>query len=401
MNLTLKVIKTDAEHAAATAELTRLMDLDPAPGTADADRLELLAVLIENYEKTRFPISLPDPVDALRFCMEQRGLSNRDIVPYLGSPSRVSEVLARQRPINLAMARRLHEGLGIPAEVLLRGAGQTLPPPLEVERFPFAEMFKRGWFVGFKGKLSEAKRQSEDLLQNFFGRAFDLHATPALCRQHVRSGSAEDPYALCAWKTWVLKQAEQQNTAQRFAPERVNETFTRTLVGLSTLATGPELVGEFLRQQGIRFVVEPHLTGTHLDGAALRTARGEPVIALTARYDRLDNFWFTLLHELGHVALHLDEADEAFFDEIESTGGDVETEADEFASTAFIRTEEWDAFRKKGDYSAASVRAAALRWHVHAAIVAGRLRRELRNYRMLTPLIGQGVVRARLLPPKK
>jgi HTH-type transcriptional regulator/antitoxin HigA len=125
------------------------------------------------------------------------------------------------------------------------------------------------------------------------------------------------------------------------------------------------------------------------------------VIALTARYDRLDNFWFTLLHELGHVALHLDETDEAFFDEIESAGGDVEAEADEFASTAFISAEEWDAFRKKGDYTATSVRAAALRWHVHAAVVAGRLRRELRNYRMLTPLIGQGEVRARLLPRLK
>jgi HTH-type transcriptional regulator/antitoxin HigA len=296
------------------------------------------------------------------------------------------------------MARRLHEGLGIPAEVLLRGGGQTLPPPVEVGRFPFAEMYRRGWFVSFKGSLTEAKKQAEELLQGFFGRAFDLNAAPALHRQNVRSSSAEEPYALCAWKTWVLKQAEQQSVAQRFSADRVNDAFTRTLVGLSTLATGPQLVGELLRQQGIRFVVEPHLPGTHLDGAALRTARGEPVIALTLRHDRLDNFWFTLLHELGHVVLHLDEADEAFFDEIESTGGDVEAEADDYASAALIPGEEWAAFRQTGDRSAAAVRAAALRWQVHPAIVAGRLRRELRNYRMLTPLIGNGEVRPRLLP---
>jgi HTH-type transcriptional regulator/antitoxin HigA len=196
MSLFPKVIKTGAEHATATAELTRLMDLEPPEGSADADRLELLAMLLESYEKERFPLSLPDPVDAIRFCMEQQNLGNRDLIPYLGSASRVSEVLARKRPINLAMARRLHEGLGIPAEVLLRGAGSTLPAPVEVERFPFPEMYKRGWFTGFKGSLRDAKRQSEDLLQAFFGRSFDLRMAPGLCRQNVRTGSTEDPYAV-------------------------------------------------------------------------------------------------------------------------------------------------------------------------------------------------------------
>lgn len=396
MNHPPKVIKTDADHAAATAELTRLMDLDPAPGTPEADRLELLALLIETYEKTRFPMNLPDPVDALRFCMEQRGLTNRDLIPFLGSPSRVSEVLARRRPINLAMARRLHEGLGIPAEVLLRGAAQALPPPVDVGRFPFAEMLKRGWFAGFKGGLREAKRQSEELLQMFFGRGFDLGANPALCRQNVRSGSTQDPYALCAWKVRVLRQAEQQTVAQPFAADRLTDSVKRTLVGLSTLNSGVELVGEVLRRQGIRFVVERHLTGTHLDGAALRTSRGEPVIALTLRHDRLDNFWFTLFHELGHVALHLDEADDAFFDEIESAGNEAEAQADEFAAAALIPVEAWETFRQRGDWSAPSVRKAALEWNVHPAIVAGRLRHELRDYRMLTALVGHGEVRSRL-----
>jgi len=394
----LKLIKTAADHAAAIKRIGELMAADPAPGSAAANELEVLALLAESYEKQAHNLGLPDPVDALRFRMEQQGLTRKDLVPFLGSPSRVSEILARQRPINLAMARRLHEGLGIPAEVLLRGGGQSLPPPVEVERFPFAEMFRRGWFAGFKGGLREGRREAEELLQAFFGRGFDLREMPIYCRQNVRSGSTEDPYALCAWKTWVLRQAEQQTVAQPFASNRLTSDVTRTLAGLSTLSTGVQLAGEFLRQQGIRFVVEPHLPGTHLDGAALRTAKGEPVIALTLRHDRLDNFWFTLMHELGHVVLHLDETNEAFFDEVESVGGDIETQADEFAATALIAATEWLEFRRRGDWSAGHVRQAAIKWNVHPAIVAGRLRRELKNYRMLTPLVGHGEVRPRLLP---
>jgi HTH-type transcriptional regulator/antitoxin HigA len=393
-----KLIKTPDDHADAMRRIDELMTLDPAPGTPRGDELELLAHLAETYEKSRFPTDLPDAVEAIKFRMEQQGLTQRDLVPYFGTASRVSEVLARKRPLNLSAARRLHEGLGIPAEILLAGKGDTLPAPVEVDRFPFAEMVRRGWFDGVTS-LREAKKQSEELLQSFFGRSFDLRSAPALCRQNVRSGSAEDPYALCAWKTRVLKQAEQQSVAQRFTSDLLTEGVKRTLVGMSTLNEGARLVAEMLRQQGIRFVVEPHLPGTHLDGAALRTARGEPVIALTLRHDRLDNFWFTLLHELGHVALHLDDADDAFFDQIESAGNEVEAEADAFAASALISPEDWSVFRQQGDYSAQNVRQTALRWNVHPAIVAGRLRRELGNYRMLSGLIGHGELRSRLLPP--
>ena len=324
MNRPLKVIKTDADHATATAELTRLMDLDPPAGTLDADRLELLAVLIETYEKVRFPISLPDPVDAVRFCMEQRGLGPRDLVPYLGSPSRVSEVLARRRPINLAMARRLHKGLGIPAEVLLCGGGRTLPPPVEVARFPFAEMHKRGWFSGFNGNLSEAKKQAEELLQAFFGRAFDLHAAPALHRQNVRSGSAQDPWALCAWKQRVLDLAEQQVIGQPFQRDNLSAPFLQTLVGLSALREGPRAAGELLQRQGVRLVIEPHLPGTHPEDG-------------------------------------------------------------------------WRQFRQRRDWSVRAVTQAALGWNITPAIVAGRVRRETKNHRILSSLLGYRELRGQLL----
>jgi HTH-type transcriptional regulator / antitoxin HigA len=119
------LIHNDAEHAAALAELDALMDAAPTPGTPRADELQLLALVIEMYEKRRWPMELPDPVDAILFVMDQRGLSRRDLEEYLGSRSRVSEVLARKRGLSIRMIRALHEGLGIPLEVLVQEPGRA------------------------------------------------------------------------------------------------------------------------------------------------------------------------------------------------------------------------------------------------------------------------------------
>lgn len=119
------LIHSDAEHAAALSDLDRLLDAGPAPGTPLSDELQLLALVIEIYEKHRWPIDLPDPVDAILFVMDQRGLTRRDLVPYLGSRSRVSEVLAGKRGLSIGMIRKLHEGLGIPLEVLVRKSARA------------------------------------------------------------------------------------------------------------------------------------------------------------------------------------------------------------------------------------------------------------------------------------
>ncbi|MFW5857411.1 MAG: helix-turn-helix domain-containing protein [Planctomycetota bacterium] len=114
-----KLIKTEADHAAAMERLGALMDLDPKPGSAESGELELLAHLIEQYEREAFPIDLPDPIDAILFRLEQAGLAREALVPVIGSASKVSEVLNRKRPLSPAMMRRLHADLGIPAEALL------------------------------------------------------------------------------------------------------------------------------------------------------------------------------------------------------------------------------------------------------------------------------------------
>ena len=114
----IKPIRKQRDYKAALAEIERVFEAKP--GTPDGDRLEVLATLVEVYEERHHPVPPPDPVDAILYFMESRGLSRKDLEPYLGSRAKVSEVLNRKRPLSIDMIRRLHAGLGIPAEVLIR-----------------------------------------------------------------------------------------------------------------------------------------------------------------------------------------------------------------------------------------------------------------------------------------
>src|SRR6266704_2729470 len=114
----IKPIKNDADYQAALEEIERLFDA--APDTPDGDRLEVLTTLVEAYEEKHYNIPMPDPIEAILYHMESRGLSRRDLEPYIGSRARVSEVLNRKRPLTMEMIRNLHTGLGMPAEVLIQ-----------------------------------------------------------------------------------------------------------------------------------------------------------------------------------------------------------------------------------------------------------------------------------------
>lgn len=113
----IKPIRTGKDYKAALAEIERLFDA--APGTPEGDRLEVLATLVEAYEEKHHPVLPPDPVEAILYWMESRGLTRKDMEPYIGSRARVSEILNRKRPLSLEMVRRLHRGLGIPVEALI------------------------------------------------------------------------------------------------------------------------------------------------------------------------------------------------------------------------------------------------------------------------------------------
>jgi HTH-type transcriptional regulator/antitoxin HigA len=111
-------IKTQRDHRRALKEIEGLMRAKR--NTPEGDRLDVLVTLVEAWESKHFPLDLPDAVEAIKYQMEQSGLEPRDLVPFIGSRNRVHEVLNRKRPLTLKMIRRLHEGLGIPAESLIK-----------------------------------------------------------------------------------------------------------------------------------------------------------------------------------------------------------------------------------------------------------------------------------------
>jgi len=393
--MTPKVIKTDEDHDRALQRIDELMDAEL--GTPDGDELDLLVTLVELYENKTYTIDLPDPIEAIRFRMEQMGMKPKDLIPFIGSRSKVSEVLSRQRPLSITMIRKLHKELGIPADVLLNEEGSKFfkcDADVEWEKFPLAEMVKREWFPNFKGTLAQAKQKTETLISGWAASVGCESLQPTLLRQHVRAGGESDDHALAAWRIRVsLLAMEQRIPKYQFGT--VTPEFVRDLVRLSFLDDGPILAKEYLLKSGIHFVVERHLPHTHLDGAAIRLPDGSPLVALTLRHDRLDNFWFTLCHELAHIALHFDSVEwTAFFDDLDKNETNTyEVDADCWATEALIPSEVWNAADIGHTPSTQKIVDLATGLRINPAIPAGRIRREKSDYKIFAGLVGYNKVR--------
>jgi len=158
----IKVIKTQYEYKEALNLIEKLIDKDPDPGTTVARKLELLSLLIADYEEKNFPNETPDPIEAIKFRMEQENLTQRDLVPYIGSRSKVSEILSRKRPLTLPMIRALYAGLGIPLESLMNP--QFEEGVIDWNKFPIKEILKRRHFSPTHGLVDYVPCKDKDSL---------------------------------------------------------------------------------------------------------------------------------------------------------------------------------------------------------------------------------------------
>jgi HTH-type transcriptional regulator/antitoxin HigA len=392
----IKVIKTESDYDAALARIEELIDRNPDAGTSEADELEVLSVLVEEYESRRFPSSLPDPIEALRFRMEQQNLTQRDLVPLIGSRSKVSEVLSGKRTLTLSMIRSLHSHLGIPARVLLQERDPSVLEETGIDwsRFPVREMVSRGWVTP---QVTNVREQAEEIVRDFLAKLGDASPAVAMYRttDHVRGARAMDEYALAAWSARVVIRAREDPPSVPFEAGSVDLGFMREVARLSWSESGPLLAQEYLRKHGIPLIIEPHLPRTYLDGAAILVDADRPVIGLTIRYDRIDNFWYCLMHELAHIACHLQAGISRFFDDldVEDQGNAREEEADELAAEALIPNEVWQESPARTYRSPEAAGHLAKKLRIHPAIVAGRMRQEANNYRMLKQLVGHRQVR--------
>jgi HTH-type transcriptional regulator/antitoxin HigA len=394
-----RLIKNEKDYDTALSRIEKLMDAQS--GTTEMDELELLTALVEMYEKRHFPISPPNPIDAIKFRMEQLGLVQKDMIPYIGTKSKVSEVLNGKRFLTLAMMRSLNKNLGISAEVLLKKSGADFPEQIqdmEWSKFPIVEMARRNWIPW----SDDIKEKTEELLRDFIEQAGGLDNVPKPCFRQGKRGRYNpkmDLFALTAWCIRVQSIAQKNPLKTKYIKNSLKLNTMREVARLSYFENGPLLAKEYLEKHGIHLIVVPHLPKTYLDGAAILLPDGTPVIGLTLRYDRIDYFWFCLLHELAHVLRHLSVSDRLIIDDLDLRGKKVKTEdiiekeADEIALNGLIPKRIWDRKQISGKASTAKVYALAEELKIHPAIIAGRVRFEQNNYKLLSRHVGNKQIR--------
>lgn len=254
-----------------------------------------------------------------------------------------------------------------------------------VDRSPAPEMVRRGWIEG------DTLEEMRVTVAAFLG--VRPRTAPAFFRRS--KASKADEAAMICWLTKVEIEASREDVGD-FSAERVQRQVT-ALARLSAREDGPVRAVRWLAARGVRCVFVRHLGKTYLDGAAMLLDDAKPAVALTLRHDRIDSFWFTLLHEIGHLVKHQDRlATEPILDErIDLRSEDAtEEQANEFARTAWVSDKQWQEFRRSAGPipSKVRIRNFAARLGVAPALAAGRLQFEMGRYQFYRGLIGQDQV---------
>ena len=327
------------------------------------------------------PWQVVTPGEILREELEARGWTQVELAEILGKPVQsVNEILGGKKAITPETALGLAEALGTSAELwvnlqanyeLARVRASSVNGPVKEraalrQAAPYREMIRRGWIPG-SNRLEEIREQ----VLAFFGVSSLDQCTAGVAQFKRTAGRSPDEGALAAWVRRVQLRALEMPAAA-YHPRGAAE-LAPTLRILTRQPDSPRVLINTLNSVGVRVVLERHLPRTHIDGAALWLRKDAPVIGLSLRYDRLDCFWFTALHELAHILKH-NGTKGAFLDEdLVQDGSDdpAEQEANSFAGSLLLQPHELDQLRPP--YSRANIEAFAERILVHPAIVVGRL----------------------------
>lgn len=326
-----------------------------------------------------------------------RQLSQKDLAERLGMREQQIQRYEKDRYSSISLERyqKVLAALEVELQPRLRDRPETTDQPnsdFEVDLVPdlLRELRKRNWIDLPRGAAPSTMKRT---LADYVSKSEVLSRGQPLNRR-TRSSIAGDA-VLQIWTARVLESAASTAGRMKGKFNIADTSWLTQLVALSVFPDGPLRAMQMLRDHGIIPVVESHLPRTLLDGAALLLAEGIPVVALTLRHDRLDNFWFTLLHELAHVFLHFGSGladgfiDDDLGNQLIST---VEREADDFARNRLISDDLWKNSVVRFTTESESVIKFARRLNVHPAIVAGRIRNE-RDFRLFPELVGSGQVR--------
>lgn len=341
--------------------------------------------------------SLPETLIKARI---SKGLSQKEFASSLGMTAQQIQRYEASNYMGASLSRLIEVSAILEVKITESWGGQKSTSgdaifswdessSVDWNKFPLKEMIKKKW-LNIKHKTSPV-----EAVQNFFLESAGSQYVTALHRKKFHGGNTPNEYALLAWQARVLNKARIEYGLGSMPDFHLDDSWLPELVALSTLEDSPVHVKELLASKGIILIIEEHLKGTYLDGAAMLLETGHPVVALTLRYDRLDNFWFVLMHELGHVFLHLfDSLNMDFFDEENGNEEDeLEKEADLFALDTLISSNDWDMCLSRFSSSQSNVEMDAMNLAIHPSIIAGRIRKEQNNFRLLNEVLGHGEVR--------
>lgn len=403
----LKTVIKDFDVKAAT-ERTKSKILAKAEIEALRSEYENLSVQLHEYETLKSGTveilkasNLEELPSILIRARIAKGLSQRQLADTLGlKEQQIQRYEAEEyASANLRRLADVARALGLNINEVAEFRATSQEPlgdkndNLAWDQFPVREMYRRNWFEGFSGSLDEAVANAEELVKEFVKGSLDKPVQSA-ARQHVRSGGDVNWCALIAWQCRVIALAKKRSLENKYNQKTITEEWLINLAHLSCINNWEKSVIKYLQDAGIQLVIESHLSNTYLDGAAFLLSDGSPVIGMTLRYDRLDNFWFVLFHELIHIIKHLHKGDiESIFDDLDAKAEGIEQEADEQAGEILVPEDRWNTALARYLRTKDSIIDFSNELGIHRAIVAGKIRREANNYMILTDMVGQGEVR--------
>ena len=388
-NYTIKPIHNEADYQSALRQVGSLFEKEELT-PEELNFLDVMSILIENWENReteQTPIQSPSIVDMIEFRMEALNLKRRDLIPYIGSASKVNEVMNGKRNLTVPMIRALHKHLSIPLEFLCQ---ESLP----AEDSFYDEFLKE--VPRYKGVIKQLGWEfQEDISQKLHQVIEDLGGFDKLPKGLVarkndenRESAKTDRLALLHWMIRLLYLSK--NALTNTAPYKpIDFSVLEQVVRFSVFPDGLKQAIGFLKKQGIVVQVLKHPKRTYLDGATLYF-QDHPIIGLTLRYDRIDSVWFTLMHELSHVLHDCDalQKGDIFTDDItidtnKGKHSDIEQQADKTAKEALIPHQYQAELDKLIQFPTLSdLLSLAGKIGINPAIVAGRVRYELGNYRI-------------------
>jgi len=343
-----------------------------------------------------------DPGGLLVVARIARGWSQKELARRLFLPEQQIQryEAERYRSISLGNLIRVTRTLGLrlSADLSDQFYDQWLPT-YEMAQADAQKVLKHARSHGWLDKAEQSDESGLSHLKRTVAEHVGEHGTPSLLRTGLNVEDHAEDWLLLAWKAQVTRRAisEISKAKARFRP--IDFAWLKDVVHLSAEDDGPSRVRLLLAEHGIVLIAESQIAGMNVDGAAFLVEE-TPIIGLTLRHDRLDNFWFTLMHELAHIMLHYRTGLSAgFFDSIETRPVDeMELEADKFAENLLIPEELWVRSPARIAKSAEPIERLARQLGISPAIVFGRVRMERNNYTLFSNHIGRGKVRQQLLP---